>query len=81
MVGMRAASVVDELVTVGERARWIADEAGRSGLARARIVELESSEAAVEYLGPRLREGDVILVKGSRGMHMDAIVAGLESLS
>ena len=81
MVGMRAASVVDELVTVGERARWIADEAGRSGLARGRIVELASSEAAVEYLGPRLGEGDVILVKGSRGMHMDAIVAGLESLS
>ncbi len=81
LVGMRAASVVDELVTVGERARWIADEAGRSGLARGHIIELESSQAAVEYLGPRVGDRDVILVKGSRGMHMDAIVAGLEGLS
>jgi UDP-N-acetylmuramoyl-tripeptide--D-alanyl-D-alanine ligase len=81
LVGMRAAGVVDELVTVGERAHWIADEAGRSGLAQSHIVELASSQAAVDYLRPRLGEGDVILVKGSRGMHMDAIVAGLESLS
>jgi UDP-N-acetylmuramoyl-tripeptide--D-alanyl-D-alanine ligase len=80
LVGMRAAGVVDELVTVGERARWIADEAGRSGLARRRIVQLDSSQAAIEYLGPRIGEGDVVLVKGSRSMHMDAIVAGLESL-
>ncbi|MCJ7511837.1 MAG: UDP-N-acetylmuramoyl-tripeptide--D-alanyl-D-alanine ligase [Anaerolineales bacterium] len=81
IVGMRAAGVVDELVTVGERARWIADEAGRSGLSRSRIVQLESSQAAVDYLLPRIGDGDVILVKGSRGMHLDLIVAGLESLS
>ncbi len=80
LVGMRAAAVVDQLVTVGDRARWIADEAGRSGLAGGQIVQVEDSRAAVEYLLPRIGEGDVVLVKGSRGMHMDQIVTGLESI-
>jgi UDP-N-acetylmuramoyl-tripeptide--D-alanyl-D-alanine ligase len=78
MVGVRAAEVVDELVAVGERARWIAEEARLSGLSTDRIAVLESSAAAVEHLLPRVGAGDVVLVKGSRGMHMDQIVTRLE---
>jgi UDP-N-acetylmuramoyl-tripeptide--D-alanyl-D-alanine ligase len=78
MVGARAAQVVDELVTVGERARWIADEAQVANLDREKVKELEDSDAAVDYLKDRIREGDVVLVKGSRGMQMDRIVSALE---
>jgi UDP-N-acetylmuramoyl-tripeptide--D-alanyl-D-alanine ligase len=78
MVGVRAAEVVDELVAVGERARWIAEEARLSGLSPERIAVLESSAEAIDHLLPRVTEGDVVLVKGSRGMHMDQIVARLE---
>ena len=78
MVGARAAEVAVELVTVGERARWIADEAARAGLGAARINAVPDSAAATELLRGRIGEGDVVLVKGSRGMHMDAIIAGLE---
>ncbi len=78
MVGARAAEVAAELVTVGERARWIADEAARAGLGAARISAVPDSAAATELLRGRIGEGDVVLVKGSRGMHMDAIIAGLE---
>jgi len=78
MVGVRAAEVVDELVTVGERGRMIAAAARRSGLQEGAIVELSETEEAIEYLRPRLHELDVVLVKGSHGMHMDRIVAALE---
>jgi UDP-N-acetylmuramoyl-tripeptide--D-alanyl-D-alanine ligase len=78
MVGARVAQVASELVTVGERARWIADEARRSGLGAARINAVTDSAAATELLRQRIGEGDIVLIKGSRGMHMDAIIAGLE---
>jgi len=78
MVGARAAEVADLLVTVGERARWIAEEARALGMREDQVVELPDSPAAVEFLSDRLAEGDVILVKGSRGMRMDQIVTALE---
>jgi UDP-N-acetylmuramoyl-tripeptide--D-alanyl-D-alanine ligase len=78
MVGARAARVVEELVTVGERAKWIADEAKHAGLSDEEVVVLENSQEALEYLEACIGEGDVVLVKGSRGMRMDLIVAGLE---
>lgn len=79
MVGARAAEVADLLVTVGRRARWIGDEARRAGMTSEQVVELEDSQAAIEFLRERVGAGDVILVKGSRGMRMDRIVAALEA--
>jgi len=78
LVGGRAAEVAQELVVIGERARWIADEAIRSGLAPTSVRVCDSNQDAAEYLRERVREGDVILVKGSRGMRMDQIVDALE---
>jgi UDP-N-acetylmuramoyl-tripeptide--D-alanyl-D-alanine ligase len=79
MVGARAAEVADELVTVGTRAKIIADTAARSGLSPQWITHLENSEAAIEFLESRLRPEDVVLVKGSRGVQMDLIVSALEA--
>src|SRR5574341_1099848 len=70
MVGVRAAEVVDELVTVGERGRMIAEAARASGLPGEKITELENAKRAIEFLQPRLGENDVVLVKGSHGMRM-----------
>ena len=81
MVGARAAELVDELITVGERARIIASSARRRGLSTSDITELVDSQQAIDYLKNRLEERDVVLVKGSRGMHMEQIVAALESQS
>ena len=78
MVGVRAAEVADEIITIGERARIIAGSARRSHLTRVTITELEDSQQAIEFLKDRLSQEDVVLVKGSRGMRMDRIVAELE---
>ncbi len=79
MVGVRAAQVADALIAVGERARWIADEARRAGMPADRIIELADAAAAAEYLRDRVNAGDVVLIKGSRGMHMDEIVTSIEA--
>ena len=76
MVGARAAEVADALVAVGERARWIADEAGKAGLRQ--VVLVKDTQEAVGHLRGAITQGDVVLVKGSRGMHMDQIIALLE---
>lgn len=78
MVGARAAEVADELVAVGERAKWIAQEAVLAGLPMESVVTLEDSDEATAYLRDQIGEDDVVLVKGSRGMRMDEIVAALE---
>jgi UDP-N-acetylmuramoyl-tripeptide--D-alanyl-D-alanine ligase len=77
MVGVRAAEVVDELVTIGERARWIADEAMRAGLVPTAVTQLADVAEATEFLRGRVGSGDVVLIKGSRALHMEDLVAAL----
>ncbi len=78
MVGVRAAEVVDELITVGERALIIAKTARLTGLPTKAVTEFEDSEQATAFLVNRLGKNDVVLVKGSHAMRMDRIVAALE---
>jgi UDP-N-acetylmuramoyl-tripeptide--D-alanyl-D-alanine ligase len=76
-VGARAAGVADALVAVGERGRWIAEGARAAGLRRVTTVQ-DADEAvlAVERdLAPGV--GDLLLVKGSRGIELDRLVAAL----
>jgi UDP-N-acetylmuramoyl-tripeptide--D-alanyl-D-alanine ligase len=70
--------VADVLVTVGERARTIADAALKSGLGQKSIHSFKESTGAIEFLKGFLTSNDVVLVKGSRGMRMDKIVSSLE---
>jgi UDP-N-acetylmuramoyl-tripeptide--D-alanyl-D-alanine ligase len=79
MVGIRSADVVDELITIGERSSVIAQAAEQAGLPAEAITQLETSEEAIEVIRERLSKDDVVLVKGSRGMHMDNIVPSLEA--
>jgi UDP-N-acetylmuramoyl-tripeptide--D-alanyl-D-alanine ligase len=77
MVGVRAAEVVDELVTVGQRARWIADEALRAGLQASSVTQMPGVPETTDFLRNRIGSGDVVLIKGSRALHMEDIVGAL----
>jgi UDP-N-acetylmuramoyl-tripeptide--D-alanyl-D-alanine ligase len=73
-IGQRAAQVVDGLVAVGERGRWIADAARAAGLGRVATAS-DSFDAA----GVLEREfapvvGDLVLIKASRGIELDRLV-------
>jgi UDP-N-acetylmuramoyl-tripeptide--D-alanyl-D-alanine ligase len=79
MVGIRAAEVADLIVTVGKRAKIIAETARKTRLTKLKINELNTSEEAVDLLKNQLNDNDVVLIKGSRGMNMDHIVTELEA--
>ncbi len=76
-VGCRVADVATELITMGERARNIARGARLCGLARSHIHETADCESATAVLREILQPHDIILVKGSRGMKMERIVAAI----
>ena len=76
-VGLRALDVAHILVTVGELGRLIGEEARRNGMSADRVRMCATNEEAVAYLKMIIRSGDMILVKGSRGLHMEDIVAAL----
>jgi UDP-N-acetylmuramoyl-tripeptide--D-alanyl-D-alanine ligase len=78
MVGARAAEVVDELICVGKLSVRIAQAALDAGLPEDKVRQFQSNEEVIEYLKPSLEANDVVLIKGSRGMRMDKIVAALE---
>lgn len=80
-VGVRAAQVVDELVTVGERGRIVANAAWQAGLSKKAITVVADNQQAVAFLTDHLNPEDVVLVKGSRSMQMDKIVTALEAHS
>ena len=86
LVGGRAARVLDlnpvgfvhgKLVTVGSRARWIAEEALSSGMPAADVHITETNTDAIAVLQGLIQPGDVILVKGSRAAAMESIVDAL----
>jgi len=74
-VGEQAAEAgVRVLVTVGDLARLASETAAQRGV---EVVEVGTTAQAVEALAPSLRAGDVVLVKGSRVMHLEDVVEGL----
>ena len=76
-VGIHAATVTDLLVTVGDLGRIIADEAQRAGLPTHAIHATDDFETAVHILKRLTQPQDLLLVKGSRAVGMDRIVAEL----
>ena len=76
-IGARAAEVVDALVAVGPRGRWIAEAATAAGLPRVALAS--DAEEAIEVVEREMapRVGDVVLVKGSRGVELDRLVAAM----
>jgi UDP-N-acetylmuramoyl-tripeptide--D-alanyl-D-alanine ligase len=76
-VGEAAGQTLDWVVVVGDGAAAIAEAAIAAGLDPARVVRVRDAERALEAVAPRLRDGDVVLLKASRGIELDRVVAGL----
>ncbi len=70
-IGARAAAAVDMLVTVGPRGAWIAE--GADAIPVASAADAEEAVAVLEReVAPGV--GDVVLLKGSRGIGLDRAV-------
>ncbi len=68
---------LDCLCTVGELAQEIAEGAREFGMDRERIKVFLNKAEALSFLRKFLKTGDLVLVKGSRTLGMEEIVAGL----
>jgi len=64
----------DVLITVGERSRDIARAARKAGMSEDYIFEFGKTEEAGLFVQNRIEPGDIVLIKGSRGMHMEKVV-------
>jgi UDP-N-acetylmuramyl pentapeptide synthase len=73
-IGATAARCTDVLVTIGVRARKIAEEAFKNGLDEANILQYDDAVEAGRELQNYLAAGDVILVKASQGIRAEQVV-------
>jgi len=73
--GEAAARCADILITVGPEAKQIADSARSKGLTR--IHETPDTESAARMLSQLTKEGDIVLIKGSRSARMEKIIQNL----
>jgi UDP-N-acetylmuramoyl-tripeptide--D-alanyl-D-alanine ligase len=76
-VGEAAGRTVELLIVVGPEAQGIVEGARAAGLDAARIHHVGDVDAALDVLRPRLRDGDAVLVKASRGIGLDRVVDAL----
>jgi UDP-N-acetylmuramyl pentapeptide synthase len=76
-IGELAASVVDQLICVGVRARSIAAGAQEHGMSKKHILQFDDTKHAVLEVAELIKQGDVVLVKGSQGIRAEHIVKKL----
>jgi UDP-N-acetylmuramoyl-tripeptide--D-alanyl-D-alanine ligase len=69
----------DILVAVGPLAVHMAEEAATAGLPRDNILNFPDSGAASGRINDIVSDGDLVLVKGSRGMRMEIIAGKLKT--
>ncbi len=79
-LGRKVASLgIDLLLVVGELARFIGEGAKEAGMSSGDILTFENNQQVSFYLLENLKEGDLVLVKGSRKMKTEEVVLSLKS--
>lgn len=69
---------IDVLVTVGELAKYIADEVKYLGMPKEKVIAVDTTKEAVEYLNKNLAKDDVVLLKAAHGMNFAEIYNGIK---
>lgn len=73
-VGAIAGKFLDILVTVGARAKFIAEAAKAAGMKSANIISFDTADDAKRTVQDLMRKGDLVLIKGSHSMELDKVV-------
>jgi len=76
-VGASVAAHLDQLVAVGPLGRHLAEGARQGGLSPSSVATFDSSAEAAAGASDIVQPGDSVLVKGSRGIAMERVVAAL----
>jgi UDP-N-acetylmuramoyl-tripeptide--D-alanyl-D-alanine ligase len=70
---------IDMVVGVGKRSKALLEGAREAGFDAGALHHFDNAEQAGEFLKGEVRDGDLVLIKGSRGVGLDKAVAMLES--
>jgi len=73
-VGRLAAAAADLVLTFGEHSERIVTGAITGGIGSKRALHFESQDEMASALRRMAKRGDVLLFKGSRGMHMEQVL-------
>ena len=74
--GLAIPKAIDVVAGVGKRTNALLDGAREAGLTN--VHHFDDAKSAGEFLKNEIREGDLVLIKGSRGVGLDKIVTMLE---
>ncbi len=74
-IGKVVPKCVDLLVTIGPRAKFIADTVKKSRFPKKNIYAFATVDDALVPVPDLLKKGDLVLVKGSHAMRLDELVA------
>lgn len=64
---------VKKIIAVGEYASDVAGAAVEAGISSKRVFTAENSEQAVQIAQNEILDGDMVLLKGSRGVHLETL--------
>jgi UDP-N-acetylmuramoyl-tripeptide--D-alanyl-D-alanine ligase len=73
-LGGQAARIADVLIGVGSFSADLCRGAKAAGMKSEQLIEVPDAATAIKYLHEKQRPGDKILVKGSRGVHLEQLV-------
>lgn len=76
--GRNVPKSIDVVVGVGKRSRALLDGAKEAGFRDDQLHHFDDAAGAAEFLKGFIREGDLVLVKASRGIGLDKVVSQLE---
>lgn len=76
-LGRMVGKLTHLLIVVGVRARFFAEGAREVRMKAKSIFEYDTSSIAAEALPEHVREGDIVLIKGSQGARMERITKAL----
>ena len=79
-LGRMAAKVFDQLVTVGPRAKFIAESANNFGLPKKKTVSFDTAEEAKIAVQNLLKKGDLVLIKASHTMQLEKVVEEIRQI-
>ena len=80
-LGGLAVKVTDLLIGVGGFSADLCRGAKAAGMKSEQLIEVSDAVGAIKYLRESQRPGDKILVKGSRGVHLEQLVDALKGIA
>lgn len=76
-IGDGIVGLADMLITVGPRAKFIAEGAIDAGFSLKEVYSFDSSNTASKFLVGVVEKGDIVLLKGSQGVRLERAVEAI----